>query len=199
MTSATPPTVIDATSRLKAFRRLMQLAGKFYHANPLNPPRNMDLGSEDVQNLMRSFNRNGVRYLVVGGFAGLMHGHNRTTHDLDVWVERGDENRQRLVKALREANVAGAEFLKTNPMLFGWSSLQFGEGSFELDLGEELHAFGASDFNHCFQRAVETEFDGVPFRVLQLNDLIHEKRSTGRAKDLGDVEELEKIAQRRAE
>ncbi len=128
-----------------------------------------------------------------------MYGHNRTTHDLDVWVERGGENRQRLVRALREADVAGAEFLKDSPLLFDWSSFQFGEGSFELDSREELHAFRASEFNDCFQRAVPTEFDGVPFRVLHLNDLIREKRSTGRAKDLGDVEELEKIAQRRAE
>ncbi len=38
MLSAMPPTVIDATSRLRAFRRLMQVASKFYHTNPLIHP-----------------------------------------------------------------------------------------------------------------------------------------------------------------
>lgn len=177
----------------------MHTASKFYHANPANPPLSMNLGDRDVQDLLRSFNRHGVRYLVVGGFAVMLHGHTRTTQDLDVWVESGVENRNLLVKALQEVGVAGAELLRDNPLIFGWTSLRFGEGTFELDLGEELVAFRSLDFNDCFQRAVQSELDGVLFRVLHLQDLLREKRSTGRLQDLADAEQLEKIAQRRAE
>lgn len=197
MLSGTPTTAVDATDSLLGFRRLMRMASKFYHANPANPPRSMDLGDEDVQNLLRSFNAHGVRYLLVGGFAVMLHGYARTTQDLNVWVKSGPENRQRLVAALQEVGVAGAELLRDHPLIFGWTSLRFGKGGFELDLGEELNAFRAFDFDGCYERATQAEFDGVPFRVLHLNDLLREKQNTGRLQDLADAEELRKIVQRR--
>lgn len=193
-----PPTLLNATPRLTAFRRLMRTASLFYHANPANPPLQMDLGDDDVQTLFRSFNVHGVRYLLVGGFAVMLHGYARTTQDLDVWVESGTENRTRLIDALRQIDVAGAALLRDNPLIFGWTSLRFGKSGFELDLGEELNAFRSLDFSDCYQRATQAEFDGVPFRVLHLNDLLREKQSTGRLQDLADAEELQKIAQRRA-
>lgn len=199
MPATAPPTVLDATPRLAAFRRLMRVASKFYHANPANPPLSMDLGDEDVQNLLRSFNAHGVRYLLVGGFAVMLHGYARTTQDLDIWVESGPKNRQRLIDALRQVGVAGADLLRDNPLIFGWTSVRFGKSGFELDLGEELKAFHALDFNACHERAVQANFDDVSFRLIHLNDLLREKRSTGRLQDLADAEELQKIAQRRAE
>lgn len=199
MQPATLLPVVDATDRLRAFRRLMHVASKFYHANPSNPPLSMDLGDEDVQNLLRNFNAHGVRYLLVGGFAVMLHGYTRTTQDLDVWVDSGATNRRSLVAALHQTGVAGAELLRYNPLGFGWTSVRFGKSSFELDLGEDLKAFRALDFATCYERAIRAEFEGVPFRVLHLNDLLREKRSAGRLQDLADAEELEKIAQRRAE
>lgn len=199
MKPAAPQSVVDASASLTAFRRLMRVASKFYHANPANPPRNMDLGDDDVQNLLRSFNAHDVRYLLVGGFAVMLHGYARTTQDLDVWVQSGDENRGRLIEALQEVGVAGADLLRENPLIFGWTSLRFGKGGFELDLGEELKVFRALDFDGCHARAIQAQFDGVPFRILHLNDLLREKQSTGRLQDLADAEELQKIAQRRAE
>jgi len=199
MTAPLPSEPLDATQRLASFRRLMRTASKFYHANPANPPLSMDIGERDVQNLLCSFNRHGVRYIVVGGFAVMLHGYPRTTQDLDLWVESGIENRQFLIKALHEVGSMGAELLRDTPLLFGWTSLRFGEGNFELDLGEELVAFRSLDFNDCYQRALPSEFDGVAFRILHLQDLLREKRSTGRLQDLADAERLEKIALRRAE
>lgn len=197
MRELAPSPRVDVTRRFAAFRRLMHMASRFYRANPLNPPLKMDIGSDDVQNLLRTLNSHGVRYLLVGGVAGMFHGHNRTTQDLDLWIKHGEENRQHLIDALREADVVGAEFLRQTPLLFGWTSLRFGTGNFELDLGEKLKAFDATDFTACYQRSVLAVLDGVPFRVIHLSDLLQEKRSLGRAKDLADIEELEKIAQRR--
>lgn len=198
MLPATSNPAVDASASLTGFRRLMRMASKFYHANPANPPRSMDLGDDDVQNLLRCFNAHGVRYLLVGGFAVMLHGYARTTQDLDVWVQSGAENRGRLIEALQEVGVAGADLLRENPLVFGWTSLRFGKGDFELDLGEELKVFRAPDFDGCYERATQAEFDGVPFRVLHLNDLLREKQNTGRLQDLADAEELQKITRHRA-
>ena len=40
--------------------------------------------------LLKAFNGNGVRYLVVGGYAVMLYSEPRLTKDLDLWV--GDDN-----------------------------------------------------------------------------------------------------------
>jgi hypothetical protein len=42
-----------------------------------------------------------VRSLIVGGYAVAYHGYPRTTGDLDIWIERTDDNAVRVVEALR--------------------------------------------------------------------------------------------------
>ena len=60
-------------------------------------------------------------------------------------------------------------------------------------MGYNLKAFRDVDFDACYERAIDVTFDGVSFKVIQLNDLITEKLATGRPKDLNDVDELIKI------
>jgi predicted nucleotidyltransferase len=169
------------------------VADMLYRANPKNPVRRMDISSNDVLQLFKSLNAHQVRYLLVGGMAGVIHGHVRATQDLDLWIQVGNENMTRLVVALQVSGVAGAQYLKDTPLLFGWTSVIVGNQGLTLDMGHALKAFSETDFDACYERALEASFDGVPFRVIQLNDLIQEKQATGRLKDLADVEELQKL------
>lgn len=181
------------TDRLNQFVRLMDVVSILHRANPANEIKRMDISRDDVQELFRNLNHNQVRYLLVGGMAGVVHGHVRATQDLDLWIQIGDENKTRLIAALAASNVAGVEYLKNTPLLFGWTSVITGNQGLTLDMGYSLKAFSETDFDACYARSLEASFDGVPFRVIHLNDLIHEKRATGRLKDLADVEELLKI------
>jgi hypothetical protein len=54
---------------------------------------------EDFREFIIALNKNAVRYLVVGGYAVVYHGYNRTTGDLDIWVEQTEENYKKLVRA----------------------------------------------------------------------------------------------------
>lgn len=183
----------NATSNLMQFVRLMVVVNSLYIANPNNSPKSMDISQDDVKMLFESLNRYQVQYLLVGGLAGVVHGHIRATQDVDLWIRIGDDNKDRLIMALRENEVAGAELLKNTPLLFGWTSVVTGKYGLTLDMGHALKAFGEVDFDVCYERAVNASFDGVPFRVIHLNDLIKEKQTTGRLKDLADAEELQKI------
>lgn len=186
----TLPLPVDA--RMMSFERLMEVVAQFYRANPKNPPKQMDISRDDVKDLFRSLNTHQVKYMLVGGMALAMHGYIRATQDLDLWI-RVNDNKTNLIAALSENGVAGAEYLKDVPLLFGWSSVTVGKRGFTLDMGHALKAFGAVDFDLCYDRAVDATFDDVPFKVIHLNDLITEKLATGRPKDLGDIEELTKI------
>ncbi len=42
--------------------------------------------NQDFKEFLQSLNDNGVRYLVVGGYAVTLHGYPRYTKDIDIWV-----------------------------------------------------------------------------------------------------------------
>lgn len=189
----TETTLIPADDRLTSFVRLMDVVAVFYRANPDNPPKRMDISRDEVANLFQSLNRYGVQYLLVGGMATALHGYIRATEDLDLWIRLGEANKANLIRALSDNNVVGASLLKDVPLLFGWTSVVAGKRGFTLDMGHSLKAFSDADFDGCYTRALDASFDGAPFKVIHLSDLITEKQATGRPKDLGDVEELTKI------
>jgi len=71
--------------------------------------------NQDFKEFIQSLNDNGVRYLVVGGYAVALHGYPRYTKDMDVWVEMTAENASKIVKALNQ---------------FGFGSLDLKESDF---------------------------------------------------------------------
>ncbi|AUD07175.1 hypothetical protein CWM47_05135 [Spirosoma pollinicola] len=158
----------------------------------------MNIADDDVLLLLQSLNRYHVQFLLVGGMAGVVHGHIRTTQDMDLWIKSDEETKVNLILALEENDVVGASYLKDVPLIFGraafsWTSVAIGKYGFTLDMGYNLKAFRDVDFDACYKRAIDVLFDGVSFKVIQLNDLITEKLATGRPKDLNDVDELIKI------
>jgi hypothetical protein len=58
--------------------------------------------SSDFEELLRIFNGNEVRYLIVGGYAVILYTEPRYTKDLDVWVLANHENAARVWRALIE-------------------------------------------------------------------------------------------------
>lgn len=185
---------LQRSRNIEALSRLNSLAGRLYRSNPLNKQKVfMDISSDDVLHLLESLNKFQVRYLLVGGMAGVVHGHIRTTQDMDLWIKNEQTNTQAFIHALLENEVPGADLLENMPLIFGWTSVRFGKSGFELDLGHSLKAFGEADFESCYERSLLADFEGIPFHVIHLKDLITEKKAVARPKDLGDLEELQKI------
>jgi len=52
--------------------------------------------NSDFKDLLRDFNAAGVRYLIVGGYAVMVHTEPRYTKDLDLWIEPVDPTPERL-------------------------------------------------------------------------------------------------------
>lgn len=52
------------------------------------------------QDVLQALNRARVSYLVAGGFAVVLRGSDRTTHDLDIMVRMDEKNLARLVRVL---------------------------------------------------------------------------------------------------
>jgi hypothetical protein len=55
---------------------------------------------DDVRRLCRALEEAGARYVLIGGFAVILHGGERTTKDIDLLVDPAPENVDRLKRAL---------------------------------------------------------------------------------------------------
>lgn len=55
---------------------------------------------EDLVSLCKALNDEGVRYVLIGGFAVILHGFVRATKDIDLLVDASSENVKRLKRAM---------------------------------------------------------------------------------------------------
>lgn len=144
----------------------------------------------DVLELLRTLQRHGVEFVVIGGVAVQGHGHRRTTMDLDVIPAPDAPNFERLALALAELEAVprdlpgapspSAEQLQTAPIT---PPLTTNHG--DLHIMREVP--GAADFAELRARALVIEVDGVEIPVAGRDDLIAMKRASGRKIDLEDI------------
>lgn len=155
----------------------------------------MDLLDEEILAIWRKFADLGLRYIMVGGFATNLHGHQRTTGDIDIWIEDSLENRKKLRTALFQLEIGDFEPIERMDFVPGWSTIQLNSG-LELDIMTFLKGFDQESFADCYASASIAEIENIPVRFLQINHLIEEKKALAREKDLIDVAALERIRAR---
>ncbi len=140
----------------------------------------------DFQEFLRLLNREHVRYLVVGGYAVIFHGYVRYTGDLDIYVALSSENAQALVTAFREF---GFNLPEVTPELFlnKGRIVRMGNEPMRLEILNEIDGV---TFDECYKNRVEVGDAADTINFIALNELLKNKRATGRLKDLADVEAL---------
>ena len=52
--------------------------------------------NKDFQDFIKALNECNVEYILVGGYAVILHGYSRTTGDMDIWVNRNENNYDKL-------------------------------------------------------------------------------------------------------
>jgi hypothetical protein len=144
--------------------------------------------NKDLREFIELLNSNGAEYLVVGAFAVAFHGYPRYTGDLDLFVRPTKANAERVLSALSQFGFgkAGIEVadLQSSGMI-----IQLGVQPNRIDL---LTAISGVGFDEAWATRRQAELEGVPTQFIGRASLLRNKESTGRAKDLGDAEELRK-------
>lgn len=143
---------------------------------------------ENFKEFIRLLNANGVNYLVVGGYAVAYHGYPRYTKDIDFWVWAEPGNADRFIKTLQEFGL-GTLGLQKEDLLNPANVIQLGYEPNRIDIIVQLEGL---DFEACFAQRQEANFDGLNINFIHLDDLIKNKRSSGRMKDKVDAQTLEK-------
>lgn len=145
----------------------------------------MNLGP-DFKEFVGYCERHEVRYLIVGGYAVGFHGHVRYTKDLDIWIEATPQNAKRVLHALDEFGFASVGLTEADFLEPG-SVIQLGYPPNRLDL---LTQPDGVTFVDCWSARETVDLDGVTANVIGFDDLVANKRASGRARDLADIEDL---------
>lgn len=145
--------------------------------------------NQDFSDFITSLNLAGVDYIIVGGFAVIFHGYNRTTGDIDIWVNPTKENYKKLKVAfghfgLSLFDMTEEKFLNT----FDYDVFTFGVPPICIEILTKVKGL---DFEECFKTSIFQKFDNIDVYVIDLRHLIIAKKSAGRYKDLDDVQNLE--------
>lgn len=149
----------------------------------------------ELQGILAALTDAGVRFIVVGGAAGVAHGAARLTQDIDVVYARDPDN----LAAVAAALAPHAPYLRGAPagLPFRWEQRTLSRGlNFTLTtalgdvdlLGEIV---GGGRYEDLVDHTVELQLFGRRCLVLDLPTLIRVKRAAGRPKDLEAIAELE--------
>lgn len=157
--------------------------------------------------IFEALNRSQIRYVVVGGFATVLHGHARLTADLDIVIDLSPEQARRAVETL--VALGFRPRAPVDPRTFAdpavrrqWAS-EKGMRVFTLSdpanpMREvDLFVEHPMDFEDLWRGSEVIELSGTVVRIASIPHLIRLKRLAGRPQDLADIEALEIILRRK--
>lgn len=132
-----------------------------------------------LRDVFRSFQRNDVKYVVMGGVAVVLYGVPRTTFDLDILIEASEDNARRLLEALSDAGIHTASLTTIDDLLANEITI------FKDRVRIDVQTFTPGiDFQDAWRRRKTVVHEGQELFVLSKEDLIASKRAAGRAVDL---------------
>jgi len=151
----------------------------------------------DLQRLLQRLDDAGVGFVLVGGYAAMLHGSSLLTRDVDVCAVLTPDNLEKLREAFREFHPVHRlsspqrSFLDVPEPGVALDNLYLNTDLGTLDLLGSIT--GVGDFERVAHGAVTIELFGRRVRAISLDDLIAAKEALGRDKDLIAAKELRAI------
>ena len=147
--------------------------------------------NSDFNDLLRIFNANRVKYLVIGGYALIQYTEPRFTKALDLLIGTDIRNASAVFKALREFG-APLSGLTENDFAEEGYFYQMGVPPVRIDVSMGIPGI---EFEAAWVRRMETDISGLIVPYISREDLITAKMASGRPQDLIDVQNLSETNQ----
>ena len=149
--------------------------------------------NENFVDFIDLLNEHKVKYVLVGGWAVIFEGYSRNTGDMDILIEREEKNADKLLSVIKDFLGSTIGFEKED-FLKEENVIMMGRPPFRIDI---LTDISGVSFKEVYESSKIYEDEGLKIRCIHINELIRNKKATGRMKDLGDVDMLEKILKKR--
>jgi predicted nucleotidyltransferase len=140
---------------------------------------------EDFKEFVQCLNENNVKYLLVGGWAVGIYGHPRATKDIDFLFANDQENLSKIKKALEKFGAPPVDLEKFEENGY---VIRIGSSPIQIDM---INSADGIEINDCFKRKKILDVDGIKINIISIDDLIKNKRTSGRLNDLSDADKLE--------
>ena len=122
----------------------------------------------------------------MGGYAVGHHGYPRATGDMDIWISRTEANSERVAAALRGFGFSSDD-ITVGVFLEADRVVRMGNPPLRIEL---LTSISGVEFADCWLKRESIFMDGIPVNVIDIDSLKVNKQSSGRLKDLNDLEHL---------
>ena len=149
--------------------------------------------NKDYRDMVECLQGEGVEFMLVGGYAVALHGWPRMTFDIDFWIMANPQNAAAVLRTLK---AFGAPLMDLKEEDFHRPGIVFQIGT-EPQRIDILSAISGVAYEDAVSRAVRMEVDGLSLKVIALDDLIANKRASGRPKDIVDAMTLEKMKEKK--
>ena len=147
----------------------------------------MNLFNEDFIDFLNFLNDHKVSYILVGGYAVVIRGYSRTTGDIDIWVEKSQENYLKLNKALEAFGLPSNAITLDSFLSPEFDVFSIGKPPFAIEI---MTAVKGLNYPETYSNSTLEKIDGIDIRVVHINQLRQAKIAAGRHKDLNDLEDL---------
>ncbi len=145
--------------------------------------------NQDFRDLLQLFLEERAVFLIVGAHALAAHGVARSTGDIDLWIQPGRENTSRVWRALARFGAPLESLdLEEEDLNRGGNVIQLGLPPRRIDI---LTRISGVEFESAWKSRVIRMVGTQDLPFLSRDDLLRNKRASGRPKDLADIALLE--------
>jgi len=145
--------------------------------------------NSDFSDLLKIFNDNNVRYLIIGGYAVMHYAEPRYTKDLDIWISADTENSAAVYKSLKEFG-APLSGLTEDDFAEEGHFYQMGVPPIRVDI---LMGIPGVKFDEAWSGRKVAGVEGLQIAFISRTDLIAAKLASGRPQDIIDAEALSQV------
>ncbi len=145
--------------------------------------------NEDYREMLQALSDEKVRFILVGAYALAAHGFVRATTDIDIWVMPSPQNSDAVLRALRHFGAPLHNLTREDLQKEG-TVFQIGVAPRRIDI---ITAASGLQFQEAYQNSISVNLEGIEVRIPSIEDLIRNKKASGRTKDLADAEALESL------
>lgn len=144
---------------------------------------------KDFEEFIRLLNYHKVKYLVVGAYALIFHTLPRNTGDIDLFIETSENNSLKVLRAIKDFGFSDLDFKKED-FLEPDFVIQLGYSPNRIDI---ITGISGISFQETYHNKVKGKIGSEDVYFISASDLLKNKISAGRTKDIADAELLRKF------
>lgn len=144
--------------------------------------------NQDFVEFIQLLNKHDVNYMLVGGYSVVLYGYPRTTGDLDIWVEQSADNYNKLIRVFGDFSMPVFDMTKDNFLdNTELNVFTFGRPPVAIEILTEISGI---TFSKAYPNSIPVMVDQLKVRLIDYDDLVKNKKASGRSKDLNDLENI---------